>query len=99
MCAQERDTVLIVALQLQVPHHTLATGGVVREPQLHCQAIFDVCETANALGWGTQGIEASPLPGPSGNIEFFCWLNRQAPPPDAVSAADAVGRGPRSAHG
>jgi len=99
VCAQEGDMVLMVKPQFEVGKDRLGKGGVVREPQLHCQAIFDVCETANALGWGTQGIEASPLPGPSGNIEFFCWLNRQAPPPDAVRAEDAVRRGPRSAHG
>jgi 23S rRNA (cytidine1920-2'-O)/16S rRNA (cytidine1409-2'-O)-methyltransferase len=26
---------------------------------------------------------ASPLPGPSGNVEFFLWLRRGAPAADA----------------
>jgi 23S rRNA (cytidine1920-2'-O)/16S rRNA (cytidine1409-2'-O)-methyltransferase len=30
------------------------------------------------------GVAASPLPGPSGNVEFFLWLRRG---PDVVDAA------------
>jgi 23S rRNA (cytidine1920-2'-O)/16S rRNA (cytidine1409-2'-O)-methyltransferase len=28
------------------------------------------------------GAVRSPLPGPSGNVEFFLWLRRGAPPVD-----------------
>jgi 23S rRNA (cytidine1920-2'-O)/16S rRNA (cytidine1409-2'-O)-methyltransferase len=38
-------------------------------------------------------VTASPLPGPSGNVEYFLWLRRGAPPldPDALRAAVADG--------
>jgi hypothetical protein len=29
-------------------------------------------------GWGTAGVARSPLPGPSGTVEFFLWLRRDA---------------------
>lgn len=99
VCAQEGDMVLMVKPQFEVGKERLGKGGVVRESQLHTQAILTVCEAAYDLGWGTRGIEASPLPGPSGNIEFFCWLNSGASAPDPAVAGDAVRRGSRSAHG
>ena len=44
-------------------------------------------------GLGVAGVAASPLPGPSGNVEFFVWFRRDAPPvdPDRVRAVVAAG--------
>jgi 23S rRNA (cytidine1920-2'-O)/16S rRNA (cytidine1409-2'-O)-methyltransferase len=44
-----------------------------------------VAEAASGRGWGTRMVTPSPLPGPSGNVEFFVWLHRGPP---RVSAAD-----------
>jgi 23S rRNA (cytidine1920-2'-O)/16S rRNA (cytidine1409-2'-O)-methyltransferase len=41
-----------------------------------------VARSAERLGWGTAGVARSPLPGPSGNVEFFLWLRKDADPPD-----------------
>ena len=30
-------------------------------------------------GLRLNGVTASPLPGPSGNVEYFLWLRRAAP--------------------
>ena len=38
--------------------------------------ILAVAERAIALGLGVAGVTASPLPGPSGNVEYFLWLVR-----------------------
>ena len=35
-----------------------------------------VAEAAAARGWGARSVTTSPLPGPSGNVEFFLWLRR-----------------------
>jgi 23S rRNA (cytidine1920-2'-O)/16S rRNA (cytidine1409-2'-O)-methyltransferase len=40
-----------------------------------------VSDTAATLGWLTGGVCRSPLPGPSGNVEFFLWLRRGVPQP------------------
>ena len=45
--------------------------------------------TAAARGWGAAGVATSPLPGPSGNVEFFLWLRRGPP------ASRGGHRGPR----
>ena len=35
-----------------------------------------MARAAAALGLGVQDVVASPLPGPSGNVEYFLWLAR-----------------------
>jgi 23S rRNA (cytidine1920-2'-O)/16S rRNA (cytidine1409-2'-O)-methyltransferase len=43
-------------------------------------------------------VVASPLPGPSGNVEFFVWFHRGAALPDADVAElvlSAVRKGPQ----
>ena len=37
-------------------------------------AVCTVARSAQELGWRTVGVCASPLPGPSGNVEYFLWL-------------------------
>ena len=35
-----------------------------------------MADAAAAPGWGARVVTTSPLPGPSGNVEFFLWLRR-----------------------
>jgi 23S rRNA (cytidine1920-2'-O)/16S rRNA (cytidine1409-2'-O)-methyltransferase len=51
---------------------------VVRDLDLRASAVSAVAAAAERRGWGAQAVTTSPLPGPSGNVEFFLWL-RQAP--------------------
>jgi 23S rRNA (cytidine1920-2'-O)/16S rRNA (cytidine1409-2'-O)-methyltransferase len=39
-------------------------------------------------------VTASPLPGPSGNVEFFVWFRRGAPPVDPAQVRAVVAAGP-----
>ena len=36
--------------------------------------MLGVAHAAAERSWGVQGVAVSPLPGPSGNVEFFLWL-------------------------
>ena len=47
------------------------------------------------LGLGTAGVVASPLPGPSGNVEYFLHLRRGADPLDDDDLARAIEEGPQ----
>jgi 23S rRNA (cytidine1920-2'-O)/16S rRNA (cytidine1409-2'-O)-methyltransferase len=68
---------------------------VVRDPGLRAEAVLTVARAAAELGWGTAGVVASPLPGPAGNVEFFLWLRRDAPPPEHTDVDRAVQEGPQ----
>jgi 23S rRNA (cytidine1920-2'-O)/16S rRNA (cytidine1409-2'-O)-methyltransferase len=87
------DLVLMVKPQFEVGRERVGVGGVVRDPALRAEAVLDVAAAAGELGLGMAGVTASPLPGPSGNVEFFVWFRRGAPAadPDRVRAVVAAG--------
>ncbi|MGI8667147.1 MAG: TlyA family RNA methyltransferase [Jatrophihabitans sp.] len=76
-CTSE-DLVPMVKPQFEVGRERLGKGGVVHEPAQRAETVLAVAQTAQQLGWGTAGVARSPLPGPSGNVEFFLWLRRDA---------------------
>lgn len=99
VCKPDGDLVLMVKPQFEVGRENLGKNGVVRDPDLHASAVHAVTLSAWELGWGTQALAPSPLPGPAGNVEYFCWLRTDAPAPDADQARAAVAAGPLSASG
>lgn len=89
------DLVLMVKPQFEVGREHLGTGGVVRDPAHRTAAVAGVAAAAEHLGFGVHGVTASPLPGPSGNVEYFLWLAEGAPPPDPAALHRAVVEGPQ----
>jgi 23S rRNA (cytidine1920-2'-O)/16S rRNA (cytidine1409-2'-O)-methyltransferase len=81
--------------QFEVGRDQLGKGGVVREPGQRVAAVLGVAATAAGLGLGVAGVCASPLPGPSGNVEYFLWLRSGAPPVDADRVEHVVSVGPQ----
>ncbi len=92
--AEDADFVLMVKPQFEVGKD-LVGGGVVRDPGLRAAAVTSVSAAAARLGLGVAGITASPLPGPSGNVEYFLWLRRDAPPLEDAELRRAVEEGPQ----
>jgi 23S rRNA (cytidine1920-2'-O)/16S rRNA (cytidine1409-2'-O)-methyltransferase len=72
--AADGDLVPMVKPQFEVGRDRVGPGGVVRDPVHRAEAVLGVAATAAALGLGVAGVVASPLPGQSGNVEFFLWL-------------------------
>jgi 23S rRNA (cytidine1920-2'-O)/16S rRNA (cytidine1409-2'-O)-methyltransferase len=89
------DLLPMVKPQFEVGRERLGAGGVVRDLTHRAAAVATVAQAATDLGWGTAGVVASPLPGPAGNVEFFLWLRRDAPPPDRAAIDRAVQEGPQ----
>ncbi len=83
----EGDLALMVKPQFEVGKDRLGKGGVVRDPGLRAEAVTSVAEAADDRGWGARAVTTSPLPGPSGNVEFFLWLRRG---PSRVTSADIL---------
>ena len=88
------DFVLLVKPQFEVGKGRVGAGGVVRDSTDRSAAVEKVCGAAAGLGLGVQGITASPLPGPAGNVEYFVWLRRGAPPLDPEQLQRAIQEGP-----
>ena len=72
------DLALMVKPQFEVGKDRVGRGGVVRDPALRSEAVSGVAAAAGARGWGARAVTVSPLPGPSGNVEFFLWLRSGA---------------------
>jgi 23S rRNA (cytidine1920-2'-O)/16S rRNA (cytidine1409-2'-O)-methyltransferase len=72
--APDGDLALMVKPQFEVGRERVGKGGVVRDPAVRAQAVIGVAAAAAARGWGARMVATSPLPGPSGNVEFFLWL-------------------------
>ena len=92
--APDADFVLLVKPQFEVGKGRVGAGGVVRDSADRADAVRTVAAAAGQLGLGVQGITASPLPGPAGNVEYFLWLRRGAPPLDDGQLEQAIKEGP-----
>ncbi|MBM9461608.1 TlyA family RNA methyltransferase [Nocardioides sp. zg-536] len=92
------DLALMVKPQFEVGKDRVGKGGVVRDPELRAEAVLAVAHAAAERGWGARAVTVSPLPGPSGNVEFFLWLRHGAPEIDDESIAAVVRRGTSGAN-
>jgi 23S rRNA (cytidine1920-2'-O)/16S rRNA (cytidine1409-2'-O)-methyltransferase len=68
------DIVPMVKPQFEVGKDRVGAGGVVSDPELRADAVLAVAHRAAALAWNTVAVTPSPLPGPSGNVEYFLHL-------------------------
>lgn len=87
------DLALMVKPQFEVGKDRLGKGGVVRDPELWVETVLGVAHAAAERGWGARAVTVSPLPGPSGNVEFFVWLRHGPATIDDESLAVIVRRG------
>lgn len=92
--APDADFALMVKPQFEVGKGRVGAGGVVRDPADRADAVRAVADAAGTLGLGVAGVTASPLPGPAGNVEYFVWLRRGAPPLDPDDLRRAIETGP-----
>jgi 23S rRNA (cytidine1920-2'-O)/16S rRNA (cytidine1409-2'-O)-methyltransferase len=92
--APDGDLALMVKPQFEVGKERLGKGGVVRDLSLRTEAVVAVADNAARRGWGARAVATSPLPGPSGNVEFFLWLRKGAPTIGAEEIAAEVHASP-----
>jgi 23S rRNA (cytidine1920-2'-O)/16S rRNA (cytidine1409-2'-O)-methyltransferase len=90
----DADFLLMVKPQFEVGKGKLGAGGVVRDSALRKEAVTAVANAAFALGLGCFGVVASPLPGPSGNVEYFLWLSKAGQALLEVDLDLAIEKGP-----
>ncbi|WP_413201185.1 TlyA family RNA methyltransferase [Nostoc piscinale] len=79
-----REAVLLVKPQFEVGKSRVGKKGVVRDSDDQADAIFQVLQAADQLGWKYKGLTWSPITGPAGNVEYLLWLGMESetPPPN-----------------
>ncbi len=91
---EDTDFLIMVKPQFEVGKEKLGAGGVVRDATLRKEAVAAVADAAFNLGLGCLGVVASPLPGPSGNVEYFLWLSKAGQALMEVDLDLAIEKGP-----
>ena len=80
----------MVKPQFEVGKDRIGSGGVVRSPEMRKEVTQDVAEFAVSLGLSLHGVVASPLPGPSGNVEYFLWLKKDGMSTDVATMKQMI---------
>jgi 23S rRNA (cytidine1920-2'-O)/16S rRNA (cytidine1409-2'-O)-methyltransferase len=94
-CASaDADILPMVKPQFEVGKNQVGAGGVIADPELRVGAVLAVARRAAQLNWHPVDVTASPLPGPSGNVEYFLRLRSG---PDSALDGDALERAVRRA--
>jgi 23S rRNA (cytidine1920-2'-O)/16S rRNA (cytidine1409-2'-O)-methyltransferase len=71
------DVITLIKPQFEAGKRDVSRGdGVIRDPEIHGQVLFDVLGFAQQQGFHIRGLIKSPLLGPKGNAEFFAWLSQ-----------------------
>jgi 23S rRNA (cytidine1920-2'-O)/16S rRNA (cytidine1409-2'-O)-methyltransferase len=91
LLTEPKEVVLLVKPQFEVGRERVGKNGVVRDFSAQADAIWQVLQAAQTLGWNYQGLTWSPLLGPAGNVEYLLWLKTE---PEAVNSPDlkAIGQ-------
>ncbi|ARR55305.1 TlyA family rRNA (cytidine-2'-O)-methyltransferase [Rhizorhabdus wittichii DC-6] len=61
----------LIKPQFEAERSEVGKGGVVRDPLIHDRICTKIAEWVETQGWLNQGITASPITGPEGNVEFL----------------------------
>lgn len=83
------DFVVMVKPQFEAGRERVGSG-VVTDPEVRIGAVSAVAECARELGMGIQGVQASPLPGPKGNVEYFLWMKRSGDDGEQIGDHDGL---------
>jgi 23S rRNA (cytidine1920-2'-O)/16S rRNA (cytidine1409-2'-O)-methyltransferase len=84
------EVISLIKPQFEAGRRHVKKGGVVRDPAVHRRVLDEVTAMMDALGLGLQGLMASPLIGPAGNVEFLGWWRLGAPPEDRDGWMDSA---------
>jgi 23S rRNA (cytidine1920-2'-O)/16S rRNA (cytidine1409-2'-O)-methyltransferase len=82
----------LVKPQFELTREDVESGGVVRDPAKHLEALRSVAEAAEACGLGIEAVAASPITGMEGNREFFLLMSPEPTKALAKESFEACAR-------
>jgi 23S rRNA (cytidine1920-2'-O)/16S rRNA (cytidine1409-2'-O)-methyltransferase len=72
------DLIVLIKPQFEAGRNEVGKKGIIRNRETHRQVLEQVLAGAGSLGFGVQGLVASPVLGQKGNQEFLVWLKPEA---------------------
>jgi len=73
LCPFRRASDRLIKPQFEAGREEVGKGGVVRDPAIHERVCNEVRDWVSGRGWQVEGITASPITGPQGNVEFLLF--------------------------
>jgi len=70
------EAVILVKPQFEAGRGNVGKGGIVRDPEVHKQAVLKVSTAISDLGWHVVETIPSPIAGAEGNQEFLLYAHR-----------------------
>jgi len=74
--------VALIKPQFEAGRDEVGKGGVVRDAAVHQRVCEEVTSWISSRGWSVEGVTASPITGPEGNIEFLIGATKGEPGDD-----------------
>ncbi|MBR3629191.1 MAG: TlyA family RNA methyltransferase [Oscillospiraceae bacterium] len=76
LLAEHAVCMALIKPQFEAGRSDVGKGGIVRSRKAHLRVLKDVLETAQAAGFGIQGVCVSPIRGGDGNAEYLVCLTK-----------------------
>ena len=84
MMQEKGEVVALIKPQFEAGKEKVGKKGVVREPAIHLEVIFNVISFVRKMGLVCKALTYSPVKGPEGNIEYLVWLTKDQEQEDNV---------------
>ena len=78
------EVVCLIKPQFEAGREKVGKKGVVRDPAVHREVIYQVMEFAVTAGFQLLHLDYSPVKGPEGNIEYLLHLQKDGAPEGAA---------------
>ncbi|MBP1934193.1 TlyA family RNA methyltransferase [Ammoniphilus resinae] len=72
--SQGGQVMALVKPQFEAGREQVGKNGIVRDPRIHEQVLWNMVEFARGLNYKVKGLDFSPITGGEGNIEFLLHL-------------------------
>ncbi len=82
------SVIALVKPQFEAGRRDVASGGIVRNPEVHRRVLEEMIQFCVESGWRVCRVELSPLRGGDGNVEFFLLLSW--PPESSAGGVEAA---------
>ena len=86
----EGRVIPLIKPQFEAGRTEVGKGGVVRSDAVRRDVLERVLDQAEVLGLAVEGLTASPLLGPAGNVEFLANLTRGKAPSVTLSRRELI---------
>lgn len=70
------EILCLVKPQFEAGREKVGKHGVVRDPEVHMEVLYDIALFAASTGLKVKGATYSPIKGPKGNIEYLLYLSK-----------------------